>query len=113
MNISLPDPLQTAAEYLAAKAGFKSTTEYLAELIRRDLEVQQQNDPDFHLRRALTEGGDPASVTPDALLKRKSEIEALLIEGLDSGPATPMRDADWQDIRREVKERRERRNHKT
>jgi antitoxin ParD1/3/4 len=31
----------------------------------------------------------------------KMRIEALLIEGLDSGPSTPMTSDDWDDIERE------------
>jgi Arc/MetJ-type ribon-helix-helix transcriptional regulator len=113
MNISLPDPLHAVAEDLAARAGFKTTDEYIADLVRRDLEQQQQKDPDYYLRRAMAEGGDPATVTPEALAKRKREIEALLIEGLNSGPAVPLTPDLWQAIRREAQERRERRNQQT
>jgi hypothetical protein len=42
MTISLPEPLQAAARLLASQAGFKTTDEYIAELVRRDLEAQQQ-----------------------------------------------------------------------
>jgi len=31
----------------------------------------------------------------------QKRIEALLIEGLDSGPSTPMTSADWDEIERE------------
>ena len=41
MNISLPDALRAIADERAAQAGFKSTSEYVAELIRRD----QEQDP--------------------------------------------------------------------
>ena len=33
--------------------------------------------------------------------EEESRIEALLIEGLDSGPATPMTSDDWDEIERE------------
>ena len=34
-------------------------------------------------------------------VKEKVRIEALLIEGLDSGPSTPMTSRDWDEIERE------------
>jgi len=33
--------------------------------------------------------------------EEKMRIEALLIEGLDSGPSTPMTSHDWDEIERE------------
>src|ERR1700733_8640735 len=105
MNITLPNPLLAAAEKRAVQAGFRSAAEYVAELVRRDLEYSTQ-DPDFYLRLTLSADGNPASVSPELLANRKSQIEALLIAGLDSGPAEPMTAADWQDIRKEILERR-------
>lgn len=32
----------------------------------------------------------------------QAKLDALLQEGLDSGPSTPMTAEDWSDIRREV-----------
>ena len=65
------------------------------------------------LRSQGQSGRDPS---PDAvaeqalrLLERRdadhardrSEVEALLLQGLDSGPSTPMSTLDWDDIGRE------------
>jgi antitoxin ParD1/3/4 len=105
-TISLPDPLHAAAEQRAAETGFRSADEYIADLLRRDLEGQEA---DVHLRRALADGGEPAAVAAATLANRKREIEGLLIEGLDSGPAAPMTAEEWQSIRQEVQQRRERR----
>ena len=33
--------------------------------------------------------------------EEKARVEALLIEGLDSGPSTPMTSEDWDEIERE------------
>src|SRR5947209_6081026 len=99
-NISLPDALHAAAEEWAARAGFASADEYVADLVRRDVEQRAQENPDFYLRRALAGDGDPASVPQEVVDRRQREIEALLIEGLDSGPATPMTAEDWQALRR-------------
>ncbi len=35
------------------------------------------------------------------LEKHREQIEELLLEGLDSGPATPLTAQDWKDIERE------------
>jgi antitoxin ParD1/3/4 len=107
-NISLPDVLRAAAEEQAARAGFPSADEYVADLVRRDLEERQE--PDVHLRRALAGGGDPAGVTEEALGVRKQEVEALLIEGLDSGPAAPMTAEDWAALKRRVHDRLNKQN---
>jgi antitoxin ParD1/3/4 len=37
--------------------------------------------------------------------KPQKRLETLLLEGLDSGAATPMTDQDWEDIRKAVRER--------
>jgi antitoxin ParD1/3/4 len=64
--------------------------------------------------RSLVQGGRYASeaeVIDEALrlleqrdsvtVSEKQRVEALLIEGLDSGPSTPMTSSDWDDIERE------------
>jgi hypothetical protein len=38
-------------------------------------------------------------------LQAEERLEALLIEGLESGPATEMTDADWDEMRRRYDER--------
>ena len=77
MNISLPDDMKAFIEAQAAAKGFGTVSEYMRALIR---EAQER-------------------------AARRGRIDALLFEGLDSGPATPMTEADWEAIRREVKER--------
>lgn len=64
--------------------------------------------------RSLVQGGSYASedeVIEEALrlleqrnlmnFKENERIEALLIEGLESGPSTPMTSQDWDDIESE------------
>jgi len=46
---------------------------------------------------------DPPTAIHDAPL-----VEQLLLEGLDSGPATPMMLTDWEEIRQEVRSRADR-----
>jgi antitoxin ParD1/3/4 len=76
MNISLPDSMRTYIEEQVASGGYSTVSEYFRELVRQDQ-------------------------------KRKAQerLEALLLEGLDSGNATPMTYGDWEDIRKAVLER--------
>lgn len=63
-------------EEQVANGGYSTVSEYFRELVRQDQ-------------------------------KRKAQerLEALLLEGLNSGMATPMTEQDWEDIRRVVRER--------
>jgi antitoxin ParD1/3/4 len=76
INISLPDSLRSYVEEQVAKGGYSTLSEYFRELVRSDQ-------------------------------KRKAQerLETLLLEGLDSGTATPMTEGDWEDIRAAVRER--------
>jgi antitoxin ParD1/3/4 len=76
MNISLPDSLNAFVEAQIIEGGYGSASEYVCALIRADQ-------------------------------KRKAEerLEALLLEGLNSGEPSEMTAADWREIRREVEER--------
>ena len=44
--------------------------------------------------------------------RNQAELEALLLQGLESGESTPMTDQDWEDIRQEVRARAAQRNGK-
>jgi antitoxin ParD1/3/4 len=70
MNISLPAALRTQLEKKLARHAYSSASEYVRELVRRDLQ-----------REAI------------------EKVDAMLLEGLNSGPATPMTEGDWQDLR--------------
>ena len=71
MNISLPVPLRTQLEQKVQRLGaYSSTSDYLRELIRRDL------------RR-------------DAV----AQVDQLLLDGLDSGPSQPVTDEWWKERR--------------
>src|SRR4051794_20763354 len=77
LNISLPEAMKAFIEEEAARGGFGTVSEYLRSIIR-DIQEQQT---------------------------RREHIDSLLLEGLDSGPATTMTRADWEQIRREVHRR--------
>lgn len=76
MNISLPESMRAYVEEQVARGGYSTASEYFRELVRQDQ-------------------------------KRKAQehLEALLLEGLDSGTATQMTTQDWEDIRQTVRER--------
>lgn len=76
MNISLPDSMRTYVEEQVASGGYSTVSEYFRELVRQDQ------------KRKATE-----------------RLETLLLEGLDSGTATPMTAKDWEDIRQAVRQR--------
>jgi antitoxin ParD1/3/4 len=80
MNISLPDELRQFVENEVTRGGYSTASEFFRELIRE----RQKKRAD-------------------------EKLEALLVEGLEIGDAAPLTEADWSDIRREVRERAERR----
>lgn len=81
INISLPESMKAYLEEQVASGSYGTVSEYIRELIRQDQ-------------------------------KRKAEerLETLLLEGLDSSPATAMTAQDWEDIRRAVRDKIAQRN---
>jgi len=76
LNISLPDPMRAYVEEQAQAGGYSTVSEYLRALIREDQ-------------------------------KRKAQerLEALLLEGLESGDASALTSKDWEEVRRQVRKR--------
>lgn len=76
LNVSIPDNLRSYVEERVAQDGYGNLSEYVRDLIRDDQ-------------------------------KRKAQerLEALLLEGLDSGPAAPLTNDDMNAVRRVVRER--------
>jgi antitoxin ParD1/3/4 len=72
MNVSLPQELKEYVEK-QTKAGYSTPSEYVRELIREDQK-----------RRA------------------KERLNALLLEGLDSGNPLPATPAFWDELKREA-----------
>ena len=83
MNIALPDSLKAFVETQVVEGGYSSVSEYIRELIRADQ-------------------------------KRKAEekLEALLLEGLNSGEPIEVTEAFWHEKRRQLLERHRRVNGK-
>ncbi len=80
LNISLPAPLREWIEAQIKGGRYGNASEYVRELIRRDQERQAQQ-----------------------------RLEALLLEGVKSGTASPLTKQDWAELRTDVAERLEKR----
>lgn len=76
MNISLPDQLKDFVDGQVGSGRYSSVSEYVRDLIRDDEKRKAQD-----------------------------RLEALLLEGLQSGEATEMTPQDWTDIRAEALKR--------
>jgi antitoxin ParD1/3/4 len=73
MNISLPDQLKEFVDNQVVAGRYTSVSEYIGDLIRDDEKRKTQD-----------------------------RLEALLMEGVQSGEPTEMTRQDWDDIRREA-----------
>ena len=102
-TISLPEPVHLTAERLAAAAGFASAEEYIADLVCRDAE---ENPPEVSPPlRQLVEEAASRTLTDAEWERYTRRLESLLLEGLDSGPATEMTAEDWSALNRRVEAR--------
>jgi antitoxin ParD1/3/4 len=75
LSFTLPDDMKTFVEEQANRRGFGTVSEFLTAMIA---EVQQHQT-------------------------ERQRLDAALLEGLASGPATPLTNEDWEDIRGEGK----------
>jgi len=73
MNISLPDQLKEFVDDQVGSGRYSSVSEYVRDLIR-----------------------------DDEKRKAQEKLEAMLMEGIQSGKPTEMTSQDWADIRREA-----------
>ncbi|MEG3976415.1 type II toxin-antitoxin system ParD family antitoxin [Microcoleus sp. herbarium8] len=76
LNISLPESMRDFISEQVAKGGYSTTSEYIRHLIRQELE-----------RVA------------------KTQLETLLLEGLDSGESIEITDEWWEQKRTELVEK--------
>lgn len=76
INISIPDTMKAEVEEIIATEGYGNTSEFFRDLVRDYLKQRQER-----------------------------KLEALLIEGLESGEATPLTKADFAEIKRRGLER--------
>jgi antitoxin ParD1/3/4 len=70
INISIPDSMKREVEEIIATEGYGNTSEFFRDLVRDYLRQRQER-----------------------------KLEALLLEGLESGKATPLTKKDFEAIR--------------
>lgn len=75
MNISLPDEMKAFVEEEAVRKGFGNLSEYVRTIIRKVQEEQAERE----------------------------RLDVLLLAGINSGPASPLSEKEWEQIRREGK----------
>lgn len=76
LNVSLPGSLKKYVQERVSTGGYGNTSEYVRDLIRGE---QKQ--------------------------RAKAELEALLLEGINSGPASEVNDEFWKGLRERVSRR--------
>lgn len=76
MNISLPEALKDYVKERVAEEGYSNPSDYVRALIREDRKRREEQ-----------------------------KLEALLLEGLNSGPAEEITAGDWADLRSELRQR--------
>lgn len=76
INISIPDSLKAEVEEIIASEGYGNTSEFFRDLVRDYIRQRQER-----------------------------RLEALLLEGLESGEATPLTKKDFDEIKRRGLER--------
>jgi antitoxin ParD1/3/4 len=76
MNIALPEPMKHFVQERVSEGGYSSVSEYIRDLIRADQ------------KRTVAE-----------------RIDALLLEGLDSGEPMPVPKDYWEEKKRRLTER--------
>lgn len=76
LNVSISESLREFVNQRVVSAGYSTPSEYIRQLIRED-------------QKAMT----------------RDQLEALLLEGLQSGEPTEMMPQTWADIRQRVQQR--------
>ena len=75
MNVSLPEALKDYVQERVAEGTFSNPSDYVRALIRDDMKRREEE-----------------------------KLDALLMEGINSGPAEPMTREDWAEIRANLEE---------
>jgi len=70
LNILLPQSIKDFIDEQVVRLGYDTPSEYVSDLVREAKEREAEE-----------------------------RLEKLLLEGLDSGPATPMTSEDWEEIK--------------
>ncbi len=69
-------------------------TEEMQEFLRDEVEAGQYANVEEYIQKLIQD---------EQRKKAKERLEALLMEGINSGPAEEMTDEDWRDIRERLR----------
>ena len=90
LTLDRPQELQAKLRVRAAETGHETIEGYVQALLQSDADAAGVSEEE--------EYGAPEHLT----VRSQEDLEAKLLEGLESGPATEMTSQDWDDIQREV-----------
>ncbi len=103
MTITLPDEIKADLEAEAKAEGFSTVDEYVYIMyVRAKLNYGPQGE-NYMADHSLGIADD--TDTPERVAANRERLRALIREGIESGPATPMTPDDWADLRRRLDER--------
>lgn len=80
INVSLPSPLRTYVEQVVSSGGYGSVSEYVRELIRADQKRRAQERVEALLIEGL-ESGEPIEATPEYWERKKAAIRERATRG--------------------------------
>jgi antitoxin ParD1/3/4 len=83
LNISLPEPLQEYIDGKVAECGYSTPSEYIRQLIEEDQQRSARQQIDALLIEGL-ESGAPIEITDGWRQRREAELLATLTEGQSS-----------------------------
>ena len=89
LTLNISDDLRSRLLARVAESGHANLEQYVQALLESEADAAENDDEDY---------GAPPHLTVHTV----EELEAKLLEGLASGPATEMTRADWDSIRQEV-----------
>lgn len=90
------DDIRAAQAFAADWLAEETVPEALRDYVRRRVAEGDFRDPSDYVGILIRE---------DRKRRAEARLEALLVEGLESGDAAPLDSAEWDGIRREVRER--------
>jgi uncharacterized protein YoaH (UPF0181 family) len=110
ITVELTGKEREFVEEQVARGAAPSPTEYVNELIRRqqfraeELSDEDESDEEF-ASKMRARWAEAKARDPVAFQKAVERMHELIREGIESGPAVEMTDDDWDQIRRNVRER--------
>lgn len=79
MNISLPDSMRTFIEQKVAQGGYSTASEYIRQLVREDQKRATQERLEALLMEGI-ESGPSIEITPDYWAQKKAKLLKLIEE---------------------------------